>query len=741
MLLIGGVMNTISACSMCAPTYNYYVFKITDCCSRFEYNMKIDERLRQEWCKYTGKDITYAQMKEFSELKPEELSTTDNAIVKSARDKGDSEMMEYMTLLATYLQTVEPTMNEWHYFSPDEKEEYEDKLMGIMERAVAYKGKRLKDRYTLLQMRLFMRLDYADGIVFYENGYKKMQNGIFADMMKGYYAGALAHCSKREEAAAIFVELGDMQSARLCLNKTNNVACLEAAVAKNPDSPVVAFMLEEVMNAVQETYDYFTTAEEVKKNNSEEVGMMDMDDWFSMTTVYEVNEQQRAQLMTLCDRMLADKKVKNKQQWMAAKAYLHYFQKDYQTAYDEICQAYKMQGSDAARDCARVLRMLFVAKLNDTNLVESIFMEDLPWLKNKINEQIAINAAYAQQEQLEGNRGSWCLNDNIWSRSAQRVLIHGLAAHYKDHGNTKMYLLAWRMIPAMFTNEDEGTNSDYLAHDYFQYFDKLQELSLEELIAYNDFLFKQKHSKIQQYLIDNGKHTEVAYADVIGTRCLAMGKWQEAIKWMENIPMNYLSNQHIAPYAGMRDYTIERWFDHIDVPESMEFEPYTLTTNKKVDFCRTVMKKEQEYNAATGERRYQLAYELATLYFQASAKGDCWWLARYGVSPASSDLKQNPESTLDFAKKAYDILGDALKTTNKDLRSKVLYARLFIPVDPVILSDYNYDTGSFDTSINTNSSQYKDLLVYISFRASNKNLPAYLTHCDVINDALKACEK
>lgn len=730
MLFIGGAMNTISACGFCAPTYNYYVFKITDCCSRYEYNMQIDERLRKEWCNYTGRNISYNDIQDYVKLRENDINTSSNPIVTSARAKSDTEMLNYMKLLATYLETVEPMSNEWHYADENETRAYKASLRTILAKAKAYHGTTLKDRYTLLQMRILLHLeDYNACEALYNSEYGRMQKGIFADMMRGYYAGALKRNNKREAAAAIFVELGDMQSARHCLNKTNNVKCLEAAVNADPNSPVVSFMLEEIMNSVQESYDFLQRNTEYQ---------MDEEDWFSMTNVYNVNDQQRKQLMNLCDRMLSDSKVKNKQQWLSAKAYLHYFLKDYQTAYDEICKACKMSGSDASKDCARVLRMLFVAKLPDTQLVEKIYLEDFPWLVKKMRDVADAQKDTEVPEQLKSNKGEWCYLDNQWQRSAQRVLIHGLAAHYKDNGNTFMNLVVWRMVNTVEAGEDASRNTEYLAQDDYQHYSLLQNLSLNDLNAYYDFLFNQNHTKLQQYLIDNGLHTRVAYADYIGTRCLAMGRWQEAIKWMENIPMNYLSRQHIAVYAGMRDFTLDRWFNHIDVPESMEYEPYNLTRNKKIDYCRAVMATEQAYQSATGENRCYLAYELASLYFQASAKGDCWWLARYGVSPASEDVKQNPESTLDFAQKAYDTLADALRTSDKDLKAKALYARLYIPIDPVVTFTYNWQKDRYESKVNASSPQYKDLLSYAAFRAANRNLPSFFSTCDVLNDALRA---
>ena len=51
-----------------------------------------------------------------------------------------------------------------------------------------------------------------------------------------------------------------------------------------------------------------------------------------------------------------------------------------------------------------------------------------------------------------------------------------------------------------------------------------------------------------------------------------------------------------------------------------------------MDFCKEMLQLESQYRLAKKETRADIAYQLASRYYQASCYGDCWYLTHYGWS-------------------------------------------------------------------------------------------------------------
>ena len=74
-------------------------------------------------------------------------------------------------------------------------------------------------------------------------------------------------------------------------------------------------------------------------------------------------------------------------------------------------------------------------------------------------------------------------------------------------------------------------------------------------------------------------------------------------------------------------------------------------------------------------QKKQLAYDIAVRFFQASFKGDCWFLTHYGWSCGD---EQNPQEK-DFLQAAVTYLNEAKTANNFELKQKSLYALAYIP--------------------------------------------------------------
>ena len=163
-----------------------------------------------------------------------------------------------------------------------------------------------------------------------------------------------------------------------------------------------------------------------------------------------------------------------------------------------------------------------------------------------------------------------------------------------------------------------------------------------------------------------------------------------------------------------------------------------LSTNKKVDFCREMIQEEARYRLMrNGLEKRQQAYKLASLYYQASYEGDCWWLTQYGVSCTQDSALVG---TKDFVAETIRLLNAALapkwnKKEEKrafDLQQKTVYALAFIHRDPMLTFSYDENYNEIAT-YQPHSRQYLAMQRLLDF--SNRypqQVAPYISRCDVL---------
>ena len=199
--------------------------------------------------------------------------------------------------------------------------------------------------------------------------------------------------------------------------------------------------------------------------------------------------------------------------------------------------------------------------------------------------------------------------------------------------------------------------------------------------------------------------------------------------------LSFLNKQNIGGYMAKRDWSRERWFGKQKIKDDNIEGPghATLSSNPKLLFCQKAKNVESEYFLARGEKRLQLAYQLASLYYQASWQGDCWYLTHYGHS--CTDTARIGEK--DYVTDAVRLLAESSRTTNTDLRAKSLYALAFIPVDPWATVEMTWDDSRNDyiTTYHPNpkAKQYRYLYQLNQLLKTKRTaVDAYASRCDVL---------
>ena len=293
----------------------------------------------------------------------------------------------------------------------------------------------------------------------------------------------------------------------------------------------------------------------------------------------------------------------------------------------------------------------------------------------------------------------------------------------------------------------------------YEYEDKVDSLSADQTLAYVDYIKQHNaHMKqgkddaltryIMQWYVGKGSvdhYSDANYfADRIGTKYLREGRFAEALKFLEKVPLSYVARQGLAYYMARRSYNRDRWIVGRQVVKERapwseeEYVESSLKSNQKVDFCKEMLQLESQYRLAKKETRADIAYQLASRYYQASCYGDCWYLTHYGWS--CIDSARNYEK--DFAQTALTYLVEArriyaspevVNANHQAMRHQIatLYAEAFVRMEIESRVFHFYDENihviaeypavkPYYTQLLALTQQYRD------------DTEQYITRCDIL---------
>lgn len=743
-MLLSGV-GCAFACGPEQPNYDAYVFRL--CKSPQSYSEKNDQRLADAWSALIGQKVTVAQSRQLANVMPEELDTLDNPIMRYARK--NKEVGDYVRLLVSYIHTANFATEGWGYPTREEMNQYGTDLQSQLAETQKYKGKLLADRYYLLRLRiLFRQANYQAIINLWEKN-PLQGSSVFADMARDLYAGALYRVGRQEDAAVQYAQSGNMYDAHQCMKNMHGAQCLRRVVESDPNSPVLPYMLEELVNGCRESYNYYNRMEMLRPFVAQcipwqKIGELNvpymcidyegcpddqfmlshlpsMEEWFSLVYIYKVNKDELKMVDEVIEKQLANREVKDRCMWMSAKAYLQYVRGDYDQAWKNIQQAVKMGGSNYSTLNARYLLMLLSTRQPSLKVMESTLAKGLPeFLRLEDSDSWSHTSADGSYTYYDFESHAV---DNQMCLS--HLVCYGIVDRYLREGDSIMATMAWSLLNYKYDEE----YSMFLPSAGFEHYDmlcrlspKLQQQLLEKL--------RQPASKQGEllHLICKRLPFEMAdYYDVVGTQLIRHGHFAEAIPFLEKVPLDFLSRQHIAPYAAVRSIRDLPWVRH----DVADFEgDVKITTNAKIDYCREVLALQKHLKTAAGEDRHIAAYNLGALYHQASAMGSCWWLAHYYVSTNYEYNLTLDDGYFDFLKQSRELLQSALGSKNADLRYKTYFLLLQQGREGLTSYQWTEDYSEYYMVLNTQSEYYPVLCQFKTDLYGRPNMPDFVSNCD-----------
>ena len=145
---------------------------------------------------------------------------------------------------------------------------------------------------------------------------------------------------------------------------------------------------------------------------------------------------------------------------------------------------------------------------------------------------------------------------------------------------------------------------------------------------------------------------------------------------------------------------------------------------------------------ANGEEKNELLYRKANLLYQASHKGDCWYLSHYSNGVYSEPVK----SEFDFIGTSRRLLRTIERSTgDMELMQKCIFAQTFIAGETscyCVVADYDWNTKQYNYSIDENVPHYRAMTRLFEFNAEHPDLTAdYVSKCDIMKQFLKLNEQ
>ena len=669
-------------------TTNYYLF------SAFRREMmesnKYGEQIDLFWKGYTdGKYDSYRW--------------NEDEIMEFAKQKNDTEMVNYLTHLNKYLDICSKLGESWNYPTKEELNQRKIDLNAMRDEATRYRGTRLKAQWLLLRMRSNMVLgNHEENVSLWKKNASKQPSSVYREMMQNIYAGALLHLGKRAEACEMFANQGDFVSIKWALRKQRNLQGIMTIYKENPNSRALLFLIQDFVNNNQESLD--------SKCDKE---------WVEDVLDARVVLQKDAEgFIDFAQNVIKEGKSKSPALWKAAIGELQYLYGEPKKAMETLNEAVSMEGTQRLKDNARAIRLVVSANANpiDNANYSNWLVEEMKWLVEKIKEE------------GDNNReNEYNYYNNHYYEVLVRLVHDNLVPKYAENGNhniANLLLLTMDDTPTKLLALNNNADQPFAPSYSSEYFYSLDQMTAEQLISYKNFLGQKASDPLEAYLKSfNKDYHEEYYDDVIGTTYLANGEFAKAIPYLKKVSHDFLTRQRMYEYT-YRDFTLPRW-----LYKQRDDNAQGSSTNKKVDFCQDMINLQSSYNKSSGETQKQLAYNLATRYYQASYLGDCWFITEYGQSITDTARVDR----LDFVAEAIRYLNESAQSSNYTLHLNSLYGLAFIPNEAWCDWDYDWKNNKQIIIPHRKNRQYKalyDLNNYVEYQTAK--VPKYVQQCDVL---------
>ncbi|WP_262280938.1 hypothetical protein [Hallella absiana] len=734
-IIVSLLLMTVGRSMACVPekpTYNYYLMCVEP--TQQQTDSKQLKAINDFWKQYTN-----GRVEGYVDGWDSKTNTdAPTFIMKLARQKKDYEMVRYLGWLNKYLKISRDLTNTWEYPTREQLLRRRQGLTQMLAAAKAYRGRRLLAQYRLLAMRANMLLGYnTQNISYWKTTASRMPQSVYRDMMENIYARALLKTGKQRDALEIYARQNDQQSMRWCVRHYRNLSGIKAIYARDANSRVLPYLVQDFVNNMQETQDVYTRpsafipdadkARWTKKEYTEAIEEV------GARAIYQDEAQA---FIAFAAQVLKEGKTTTPALWHEATGALQFLLGDYSAARASLARAITAEGTQRMHDNARAIadiNSVYTEKMDEQQ--QSHLIKEIEWMRSM-----------TKLAETKDEQGITYVTDTYFANMLQRMVYNHLVPELQKQGNG---FLALAMLANMDNHDNDGTLPSIRKHvpTYYQpansyndlpdwsgdYYDALQHLTVDSLKQYVAYLHAtHTDSPLAEAACKSSYLSDDYYNDLIGTRLMAAGHFEEAIPYLKKVSTDFIYNSNICGYIGRRNYQRPRWFVHQVIADTLQTGPRSvaITGNQKLTFCQDITNLQHRYqNASSDTLRARLAYDLATRLYQASYEGDCWYLTHYDWSCLDSVRTGDRDLILD----AINYLDECSLKGDKNIQFKSLYALAFIRRDNAA-EGYPFIYPDEKINFQKQTRQYKALTQLDNFLTLNPAYQSnpYVSHCDVL---------
>ena len=657
-------------------THNHYLFRVYD---MTEFRDRVDRITRDNWKAYLGLDST-----EYFWFDAKEVA-------EAARAKGDELMVSYVNHLSTYLDCASDVISEhWDYPSKEDLQARSNKLLVVRQYALGKVKTRLRSQHALLYMRCNMILGrHSENVQFWEQTASKFINSVYRDMMMNIYAGALVKTGRADEGGEIFMQQGDYQSLMTIYYKRRSFDAIRQVYERNPNHSALPFLLQDFVNNAQEAYD--------SEHDKE---------WPGKLFIRNIQRDEAMKMAAFAWQVVCDGKSEVPAMWAAAAAWLNYMFGDKKDAVRYAETARFAQGTEMMKDCARVLQIYIRSAVEAPTLsLDNALAADLQWLTEKSEEGISDDKPYYE-------------HNYFYFNARDRIVHQVLADKYQAQGRTSTALALY-----------------YLAGSY-TYDYALDTMAVEHLLEYYAYAkSRTTNNKLDDFLKKKLETNDDELINLIGTKYLRLAQWEESIKWLDKVPVEFYNTKGYAVYATFRTPDVEPWIKRqwLDEDHEVPFDQIRLSANPRKAVAQEIMQLEKGLNLLKGEARLQRCYDLAVRYAQIHITGDCWYVLHDAKSTYYDPTEPAEPNEVDFAAKAVQMLRQTANSTDFKLKERALFALSYIYLNPDCWHDtrWNSETADDDWIAVPDRQQYRNFEALLKHERTNPTQTSlYVSRCD-----------
>lgn len=657
------------ACADCYSPESCYMFSV------YDRNALMDHSVRKNvdyWVSYTGGKVSPEAVQAFLYASAPVSGDTDISLLNFLKQRNDGGAIRYLGLVQM-LNGVGEKANPWEYPTKAELQRWKNIRIQVAKQAreALSQASLLHDRYLLIAMRASFGLgDESACKTLWDTYGSRIKDSFVRDACEGYMAHFWYKGGEREKARRFYARVGDINSLRWCFRDAVGLRGIEKLYHESPTSVAFPYLLQDYVNGMDGDWSENKSSRSLSCYNNRECR------WLDSISLSLNNEM--TLFRSFATRVIKDEKTDNPALWLSASAYLAYLQGKSVEAVRLLDEASLMNGATRIKDNIRTIRFLVCSDEQPEQLSATAFrtyvLSELKWLVEKMRTEPLYEDFFERSHYID---------------ALQRIVYYHLVPRYQKSGDFLTASLLTGMVTELTDGHSQMNQRNSASKSSYQYnmdysnrfFALLDTSAIESVRKTISVIRGTGYGDALQLYAASHCYNQAAYLnELLGTKYLREGKFQEALPFFKAVPLSFISKMNVAPYLALRNPSVPLWFRKQPVDWEELDKKVTLKVNPKADFCQEMLRLEHDYrHAPDSVNKAEIGYQLAVRYYQASSLGQCWALSHYGWSAGGNYLSAGQEH---FVEKARNLLIDALRQDDRlAVKARNAYALAFLTPD------------------------------------------------------------